>query len=458
MTAQRPASAQRAKSGKRSWLHGPIASMAVLLSATLAVSACSPPGSDTLADTVDPASVSTELPDEQIELTLYDGAGLKAIDEALIAAFEEKYPNVTINTRFDPDDVQAQNAPRVLASNNPPDIARINALADIVSNGQLTNLDPWAEAYGWTDLPEGQLAMYRVNEDGVRGTGPQYSLASGFVLTGLYYNKEIAERLDIGEPPSTIEELEENLAKAKATGVTPIMAGNQTGQVAFAVQSMMNNEMGRQPINDWVFNEPGATIDNAEALAAVERVAEWAEKGYLNEDTNGTDSTAALGRFIRGESLYFFSGSWDAPALDDQMGDNVGFVLAPAGQQGLPLGMSDPVSNFAIPARSKNKNAAAAFLNFLTSPEARQIIADTGAGPSGTGELPESEPGSVKAEVLQGFATLVEADGQVQFVQNATSGINAAWVSQTQQLVAGRVTPQEYLNAIQSSYQEHLRR
>jgi raffinose/stachyose/melibiose transport system substrate-binding protein len=362
-----------------------------------------------------------------------------------------------VTTRFDPDDVQAQNAPRVLASDDPPDIARINALADIVGNGQLTNLDPWADAYGWDELPEGQLAMYRVSEDGVRGSGSQYTLASGFVLTGLYYNKEVADEVGIGDPPTTVAELEEDLEAAEDAGVTPIMAGNQGGQVAFAVQSMIDNAAGREPVNDWVFNVPDATIDTPEALSGVETVADWAEKGYFNDDTNGTDATAALGRFTAGESLFFFSGSWDASALQDQMGDDVGFVLAPAGDSGTSLGMSDPVSNFGIPAKSDQKNAAAAFLDFLTSPEARQIVVDTGAGPSGTGEPPTTEPGTLKAEVQAAFAALVDSDSQVQFVQNATSGISADWVAQTQELVETRVSPADYLANIQAAYEEDLR-
>jgi raffinose/stachyose/melibiose transport system substrate-binding protein len=455
MTVRRISGDDRGRRGQPvPWLSGLAAVATIAL-----LAACSPPGSDAGGGETeaDPSEVSTDIGDEEIELTLYDGAGLKAIDDALIAAFERKHPNVSISTRFDPDDVQAQNAPRVLASDDPPDIARINALADIVSNGQLTNLDPWAEAYGWDELPEGQLAMYRVSDDGVRGSGSQYTVASGFVLTGLYWNQDVADQVGIGDPPTTEAELEEDLAAAKDAGVTPIMAGNQTGQVVTPIQSLINNATGRDPVNDWVFNVPGASIDSPEALSGVETVASWAEQGYFNEDANGTDSTGALGRFVEGESLFYLSGSWDASALQDQMGDNVGFALFPVGEADTSLAMSDPVSNFGIPANSDEKNAAAAFLDFLTSPEARQIVVDTGAGPSGVGDAPETDAGTLKAQVQEAFATLVEADGQVQFVQNATSGINADWLSETQQLVEGRVSPAEYLANIQAAYEEDLR-
>lgn len=427
--------------------------------ALFAFSACAAPGSGSKpAAEAAPTEVSTELGTEPIELTLYDGAGLKAKDEALIEAFTEKYPNVTITGRYDPDDVQAQNAPRVLASDNPPDIARVIALSDVAEDGLLTNLDAYAEAYGWSELPQGQLAQYRVNEDGVRGEGPQYAMADGFTVTGFYYNKELAQRIGMTEPPKTMQELEDLLAAAKDAGVVPIMAGNQTGQVVFTTQMMLNNALGAETVNDWVFHAPGATIHTPEAAQAVGTVSRWAEAGYFPADTNGTDSTGALGRFAQGESLFYFSGNWDAASLDAQMGDKVGFFLAPTGAGGQPATMSDPASNFAIPAGSDDKDAAAAFLDFLRSEEARQVVADAGFAPSGTGEVPTTQEGSVNSQIQQAFAQLVEADGQVQFIQNATNGMTTTLNSEVQRLVDGSTTPEDLLRAVQAKYEDELGR
>ena len=431
--------------------------VAAALAAVLGLAACSAPGADSEGTPTDAATASTDIGTDPIELTLYDGAGLKGLDEELIAAFTAKYPNVTITTRFDPDDVQAQNAPRVLAGQNPPDIARIVALGDIVGNNQLTNLDPWAEAYGWGELPEGQLAMYRVDEDGVRGSGSQYTLASGFVTTGLYYNKALAEQINLTEMPATLGELETALASAKAAGITPIIAGNQTGNGVTTVQFLLNDRLGAEAMNDWVFNAPGATIDTPEAVEAVTVAADWIAKGYFNADANGTDAPGAMGRFAQGEALFFASGNWDAKALQTQMGANVGFMSAPGEEPGQLTAMSDPVSNFGIPAKSDNKDAAAAFLDFLLSDEARAIMVDNGFAPSGSGTTPATEAGTLNAEVQEAFSALVEADGQIQFVQNATSGATASWNAQTQLLFGAKTTPQDYVTAIQAAYEEALR-
>ena len=51
--------------------------------------------------------------------------GPVAVDEALIAGFEAKYPNITITGQYDPDNVSGQNGPRVISAKDAPDIAHV---------------------------------------------------------------------------------------------------------------------------------------------------------------------------------------------------------------------------------------------------------------------------------------------------------------------------------------------
>ena len=109
-------------------------------------------------------------------------------------------------------------------------------------------------------------------------------------------------------------------------------------------------------------------------------------------------------------------------------------------------------------AGADEKDAAAAFLNFLRSEEARQVVADAGFAPSGEGEIPTTEEGSVNAQIQEAFAQLVEADGQVQFVQNATNGLTTTWNSEVQRLVDGATSPEDLLAAVQRQYESELGR
>ena len=92
------------------------------------------------------------MPTGDVTLKLYDGQGLSTIDDALIAAFTEKYPNITIEPTYDPDDVTTQNQPRQLASATPPDLIRVISVTSGVKNNLLTNLDAYSDAYGWDQL------------------------------------------------------------------------------------------------------------------------------------------------------------------------------------------------------------------------------------------------------------------------------------------------------------------
>jgi raffinose/stachyose/melibiose transport system substrate-binding protein len=421
----------------------------------LSLAACAP-GSSSSAASSGSQPVSTSLGSKPIKLTLYDGAGLKAVDDALIAAFEKKYPNITITARYDPDDVEATNAPRVLAAANPPDIARVNALGSFVKDKLLTDLDPYAKAYGWNSMPSGQRAYTLSDASGVQGSGSQYTMPTGFTVTGYYYNKQLAAKVGMTSAPTTEDQLESLLAKAKAAGVTPIMENNANGGMVFVLQSLINNEVGADAINKWVYDHPGATIDNSKTEAAAQTLSKWISDGYFPSGVNGLTAPEALSQFENGGGLLYFSGNWDASSLAPTMGDNVGFFLAPPQDGGKPVTMSDPASSLGIPAGSKNKNAAAAFLNFTQSAQARQVLVDNGFAPAGTGSAPTTS-NQLNAGVQKAFQQLVAANGQTEYVQNATSGISATWNAQIQLFAAGKATPSQLLQTVQQQYLGQLK-
>jgi len=116
------------------------------------VAACGP-GSSSSKSNANSEPVSTDVSKEKVELKLWDGAGLKTFDDQLIAAFQKKYPNITIKATYDPDNTSQQNGPRVISAADTPDIARITDINSAVRGKHVVNLDEYAKAYGW-DLPE----------------------------------------------------------------------------------------------------------------------------------------------------------------------------------------------------------------------------------------------------------------------------------------------------------------
>ncbi|MBT2597207.1 ABC transporter substrate-binding protein [Arthrobacter sp. ISL-72] len=223
------------------------AMLAVAAAATAACSGPGPAGGSTSSDAA-PTSVSTSVGSEPVALKLYDGQGLKPIDDALIAAFTKKFPNVTITPTYDPDNVTTQNQPRQLASATPPDLVRVISVTAGAKNNLLTNLDAYAKAYGWDQMPASQLAQFR-QKDGVAGSGSLYAKASGFTMTGLYYNKKLAEQVGMTTPPASTEELTALMGKAKDAGLTGMVVANKEGGGVFPFQLLINSSMGPEKVS-----------------------------------------------------------------------------------------------------------------------------------------------------------------------------------------------------------------
>ena len=126
-----------------------VAAGALAVACLTSVAACGPGSSNNNASDVPAEEVSTDLGDGTYELTLWDGAGLKALDDALIAGFQEKYPNITITATYDPDNVTQQNGPRIISASDTPDLARITDIGPAARVYHLVNLEEYADAYGW---------------------------------------------------------------------------------------------------------------------------------------------------------------------------------------------------------------------------------------------------------------------------------------------------------------------
>ena len=139
------------------------------------------------------------------------------------------------------------------------------------------------------------------------------------------------------QPPTTVAEFEDLLAKAKAAGLQPIMQWNATasgGGLAFPLQNLMAAYGPTEPINDWIFQKPGATIDTPTNLTAAQHLQQWVEAGYFPKDANAIEYTDANARFGKGEGVFMFNGDWQNATYDKDQPGNVGFFVFPPGEAG----------------------------------------------------------------------------------------------------------------------------
>jgi raffinose/stachyose/melibiose transport system substrate-binding protein len=386
------------------------------------------------------------------------------LPKALTSEFTKQYPNVKWDVREDQFAVITQNAPRVLAD-DPPDLMRLPQVSELVKDGLLKNLDGYAKAFGWDKWPASQLQQMRLGPGGhPRGEGSLYAMGLNFSMTGVYYNKKLAAKIGMTSPPTTLAELDNAMAKAKRAGILPIQQfnGGATGGLAFPLQDLMAAYGPPGPINEWIFQKDGATIDTPTNLKATQHLQQWIKAGYFAKDVNAVEYAKMMSRFIGGQGLFMFNGDWESGNLDKQMPGEVGFFLMPpADDGGKQAAMSAPLT-FGISAKAKHADCAAFFLNWVaTNPKARTIAVDVGGshpmGPADA-EMPPVKKGSVTASTLDAGSKIGQDNGAMDFIANATGAIYAkGWTPQLQKLVAGQQSPDALLKSVQSDYESQVK-
>lgn len=436
-------------------------SVKTLIAGTMAVAclasvaACGP-GSSSSKSNAKSEPVSTDVSKEKVELKLWDGAGLKTFDDQLIAAFQKKYPNITIKATYDPDNTSQQNGPRIISAADTPDVARITDINSAVRGKHLVNLDEYSKAYGW-DLPDSQTQVYRVDSNGKIGSGSLYAVPDGISMTGLYWNKKLAKELGITEAPATVADLEADMKKATDAGKLAMMMPAKEGGASYIYQALLTNYEGRDTVQNWIIQKDGATFNTKGALKAAQKIKDWQDAGYFSKDALALDGSTALSRFSNGEALFFPSGSWYTASINDALGDNAGWIAYPGEKADSGSAAANAVSAFGIPANAKHKNAAAAFLNFLQSDEARQIAVDNGYPPVGEGKTPSTD-NQLLGQVLTAYEGLVKTGNTTDYINNATAGMQAsAIIPGFQSLLDGTMTPQQFVDSIQKQYEKEAK-
>ncbi|MCZ4345431.1 extracellular solute-binding protein [Devosia neptuniae] len=379
--------------------------------------------------------------------------------------FTTQFPNVTFDIKEDQFANMMENSPRILSEDNAPDLVRLPSLTDLVANDLLMNLDGYFTDFGWDQFPEGQLVQLRVEEGGrPRGTGSLFAMGLNYSMTGVFYNKAKAEQIGMTAAPQTVAELDALMAKAKEAGLQPIMQWNKgTGGFAFPLQNLMGAYGAPEPINDWIFQKEGATIDTADNLKAAQHLDRWIKDGYFPSDANAIEYFQMMSRFIGGEGVFMFNGDWESGNLDSNAEGQFGFFIMPSEKAGgRHATMSSPLT-FGISAKAVNPDCAAFFLDWVArNEEARKInVAVGGSNPGGPVNLPipAVEPGSVTEASLEAGNALAQDNGAMDFIANATGAIfSAGWTPELQKMVGGQQTPEGLLEAVQDEYVTQLSR
>ncbi len=408
-----------------------------------------------------PTSTGAKATRAAVTLLVWDQevrGGQSAAIKALNTAFQKRYPDIKIN-RVAKSFTDLQATLKLAASGpNPPDVIEVNngysAMGPLVKANLLLSLNKYASKYGWRGrYSTGLLKMNQFTADAKRfGTGNIYGLPMTGEVVGVYYNKAKLRKLGL-KVPTTFAAFTQALTKAKAGGETPIQFGNLDKWPGIhEYEELLLQYVSRSYARNFIFGTGGGKtkFTTAGAITAASTLQSWARNGYFTDGYAGLGYDPSWQAFGKGTGVFLISGSWLTADLKKALGKDVGFFLLPP-PSGRPLStLGGEGLPWAISSKSDNADAAATYLNFLTTNSSMQIVANNGQVTATKAKV--KVPSGLDTEVYAAWTKANRTDAIVPYLDWATPTMYDTITAAIQKLMAGKATPSSFAKTIQSDY------
>ncbi len=429
-----------------------------------AIAAACTPGGSASQVSAPPAPASTGVTETgPVTLTVWDQecCAVSKVWDQLNAEFEAKYPNVTIE-RVNRDFGELKTLLKLsMQGPHGPDVVEANQgwpdMGQLVKAGLLLPLDNYAQAYGWTNrVSDNVMAVSRWSPDGAQfGTGNLYGFTTMGEIIGVYYNKQKLSDLGL-KVPTTLAEFESDLQVAKDAGEIPIQFGNNDAFAGIHEYAVIQDQLAaKQTLTDMIFGTQGNALrfDTPENIQAAQTLQDWATKGYFTPGFGGAGYQTVVNDFANGNGLFNITGNWIVGDLGAD-NTNYGFFLMPPANQGDPPvstgGAGFPLS---IAAGTEHADTAAAYIDWMTSDHASELLVPTGQLPLSKSETASVEPGTVLADVVDAARQVSQSNGVVPYEDWATPTFYDTMTAAIQELMVNRISAEEFAAKVQADYE-----
>ena len=321
----------------------------------------------------------------------------RAVMEGLAAQFDEMHPDLTVNlTIVDREAWKTQI--RTSLSANAPDVVNwyaANRMGPYVSAGLFEDVsDVWADE---------SMAALASTKGAMTIDGKQWGVPYTYYQWGIYYREDIFKELGLTEPATFDEEMA-NCAKIIDSGRKCYTIGSKflwTAGGWFDYMNMRTNGFDfhmqlAQGEVEWTDERVRETFANWRKLI---------DMGAFIDDHQNYSWQEALPFMVKGEATAYLMGNFSVAPLREAglTDDQLGFYQFPTIAD-VPQGEDAPTDTFHIPSGATNKDAAKAFLKFVTSADVQSDI----NGGDKLGQLPVNSASSVADDkfIAKGFEML----------------------------------------------------
>ncbi len=340
-----------------------------------------------------------------------------------------------------------------LMGDNPPEIVQLmkTTFNELSANGQLMELKSFISEQGW-DYNKGALAWAGpLNNE----SGGVYGIPDFANTSCIFYNTKIFEELDL-EIPTDINGLKEVSKKLNENGYKAIVTGATNWCATDLLSKVQGQLLGTELLVDAYNNT--AKYNDPTMVKAMEIVNDLVQAGVIDKSSADYTDDDAIAEFVSGNAAMYSAHTGMTTPIDsvaDQdfsynIIETMNFVDNPKTSVAVTWG-----SMWCIPANVKNQEAAKAALAYLWSEEvAKNDVEVLGkivnvdawnAGLQHTALLTASKQ-LAGAGSSDSFYLLDMISSKV--LDNMNKGI--------QEMIQGKVTPQEVLDNVQATWEAEL--
>ena len=338
----------------------------------------------------------------------YDGSdpAPKKAFEQVIEAFEKANPDIKVKWNlFDHEGYKT--SIRNFLTAEAPDVASWyagNRMAPFVNAGLFEDVSDVWEDNGLNDSLASAAGAMTID-------GKKWGIPYTYYQWGIYYRKDIFEKLEIATP-KTWEELLAAAAKLKENDITPITIGTKYLWTAAGVFDYLNlRTNGYEVHNDLTAGKIKYTDDRIQAV--FDKWDELVKPGYFIENHAAMSWQEALAPMVQGKAAMYVMGNFAVAPLREAglTDDQLGFMQFPVINPDIPMAEEAPTDTFHIPANAKNKEDAKKFLAFLAEKDTQSMVNEI------LGQLPIHKDATVSDDkfIKAGFEMLSNASNLAQF-------------------------------------------
>lgn len=376
-------------------------------------------------------------------LTWYNADQEKLFNQA-IAEYQKATPGVTIK-QTTVAGTGAATFPNVLrtsiAGGRAPDIFTMWAgslAAPFIDAGFASDMSTYYTKYNWNKL----LLPSAVKT--ITHGGKVYGVPIDLRGIALYYRKDVLSKAGV-TPPTTFAQWEAACAKLKTQDIPCVTAAGTYGWHIMRLFDVFLEHTAGANLHDQLLANK-TSWDRPEVVAAFALLKKWTDNGWLPNGYMGINPTQAEQLFQQGKAAMILEGDWYVPILAtaNVTPQQYGFVTPPTGSKRLE-GFAEQLI---ISQQSKNKDAAAAFLNWWAQP-ATQAKYYAVNGSSGTAK---ATPDAAKNPAGAAYAKLVGAASTYPILDQTFPAefMSTTYFRLQSSVAAGQVTPADAAKQMQA--------